>query len=132
MFINLTDVFYKFKDQTRNFSEKAANDIQGMLSLYEAAELRMHGEDILEEAHNFALVQLTKSLTTQLSPSMIAQVKHSLRRSLRKGLPRLEATYYMSFYEEDSSHDEKLLTFAKLDFNMLQELHQKEVNNVTR
>ena len=69
MFINLTDVFYKFKDQTRNFSEKAANDIQGMLSLYEAAELRMHGEDILEEAHNFALVQLTKSLTTQLSPS---------------------------------------------------------------
>uniref|UniRef100_A0A368UHD3 Terpene synthase N-terminal domain-containing protein n=1 Tax=Glycine max TaxID=3847 RepID=A0A368UHD3_SOYBN len=127
-----SNVFYKFKDQTRNFSEKAANDIQGMLSLYEAAELRMHGEDILEEAHNFALVQLTKSLTTQLSPSMIAQVKHSLRRSLRKGLPRLEATYYMSFYEEDSSHDEKLLTFAKLDFNMLQELHQKEVNNVTR
>ncbi|KAL5131211.1 (-)-germacrene D synthase [Glycine soja] len=126
------NVFYKFKDQTRNFSEKAANDIQGMLSLYEAAELRMHGEDILEEAHNFALVQLTESLTTQLSPSMIAQVKHSLRRSLRKGLPRLEATYYMSFYEEDSSHDEKLLTFAKLDFNMLQELHQKEVNNVTR
>ncbi|RZB75740.1 (-)-germacrene D synthase [Glycine soja] len=127
-----SNVFYKFKDQTTNFSEKAANDIQGMLSLYEAAELRMHGEDILEEAHNFALVQLTKSLTTQLSPSMIAQVKHSLRRSLRKGLPRLEATYYMSFYEEDPSHDENLLTFAKLDFNMLQELHQKEVNNVTR
>ncbi|TKY66664.1 (-)-germacrene D synthase [Spatholobus suberectus] len=103
-----------------------------MLSLYEAAQLRLHGEEILEEAHNFALIQLTKSITTQLSPSLAAQVHHSLRQSLRKGIPRLEARYYMSFYQEDPSHDENLLTFAKLDFNMLQELHQKEVSNVTK
>ncbi|TKY66670.1 (-)-germacrene D synthase [Spatholobus suberectus] len=127
-----SNIFYKFKDQTRNFSEKVANDIQGMLSLYEAAQLRFHGEEILDEAHNFTLIQLTKSVTTQLCPSLTTQVKHSLRRSLRKGLPRLEATYYMSFYQEDPSHDENLLTFAKLDFNMLQELHQNEVSNVTK
>ena len=101
-----------------------------MLSLYEAAQLRFHGEEILEEAHDFTLTQLTKSPTTQLSHFLAAQVKHSLGQSLRKGMPRLETRYYMSFYQEDPSHNESLLTFAKLDFNMLQKLHQIEVSSL--
>ncbi|KAH1221404.1 (-)-germacrene D synthase [Glycine max] len=125
-------VFFKFKDQTGKFNERLANDIQGMLSLYEAAQLRFHGEEILEEAHDFTLTQLTKSPTTQLSHFLAAQVKHSLGQSLRKGMPRLETRYYMSFYQEDPSHNESLLTFAKLDFNMLQKLHQIEVSSMTK
>ncbi|KAG4968021.1 hypothetical protein JHK87_033672 [Glycine soja] len=113
-------VFFKFKDQTGKFNERLANDIQGMLSLYEAAQLRFHGEEILEEAHDFTLTQLTKSPTTQLSHFLAAQVKHSLGQSLRKGMPRLETRYYI------------LLTFAKLDFNMLQKLHQIEVSSMTK
>ncbi|KAL2327935.1 hypothetical protein Fmac_021362 [Flemingia macrophylla] len=127
-----SDVFGKFKSQTGNFNEELANDVQGMLSLYDAAQLRCHGEEILEEAHNFSLTQLKKSITTQLSPFLAARVHHSLGQSLRKGIPRLEARYYISFYQEDPSHDEKLLTFAKLDFNMLQELHKEEVSELTR
>ncbi|RDX58460.1 putative terpene synthase 2, partial [Mucuna pruriens] len=127
-----SDVFCKFKDQTGNFNERLVDDIHGMLSLYEAAQLRFHGEGILEEAYNFTLTQLTKSLTTKLSPFLAAQVHHSLEQSLRRGMPRLEARYYISFYQEDPSHDESLLTFAKLDFNMLQKLHQKEVSRLTK
>ncbi|KAK7405095.1 hypothetical protein VNO78_06288 [Psophocarpus tetragonolobus] len=127
-----SNIFYKFKDETGNFSTRVANDIEGMLSLYEATELRIHGEKILEEAHNFSFIQLSKFAAAQSSHSLTSQVKHSLRRSLRKGLPRLEATYYISFYQEDPSHDENLLTLAKLDFNMLQELHQKEIKDVTK
>ncbi|KAK8464199.1 hypothetical protein PHAVU_011G144200 [Phaseolus vulgaris] len=103
-----------------------------MLSLYEATGLRCHGEDMLEEAHKFSFEQLMKFITTQLSSSHAARVQHSLKQSLRRCLPRLEATYYTSFYEEDPCHDEKLLTFAKLDFNMLQELHLKEVSSLTK
>ena len=40
-----------------------------MLSLYEAAGLRCHGEDMLEEAHKFSSEKLTKFVTTQLSCS---------------------------------------------------------------
>jgi len=103
-----------------------------MLSLFEAAGLRCQGEDMLEEAHKFSFKHLIKFITTQLSCCHGARVQHSLKQSLRRGLPRLEATYYMSFYEEDPSHDENLLAFAKLDFNMLQELHLKEVSNITK
>ncbi|XP_020225431.1 probable terpene synthase 2 [Cajanus cajan] len=128
----LPNIFYKFKDQTGKFNERLANDIQGMMSLYEASQLRIHGEEILEEAYKFTHVQLTKSLTTQLSPFLATQVNHILGQALHKGIPRLEARHYISFYEEDPSRDENLLTFAKLDFNMLQKLHRKELSNVTK
>ncbi len=93
-----------------------------MLALYEAAQLKVHGEDILEEALDFAYNHLTSSsLTTQLSPSLAEHVNHCLRHSLRKGLPRIEARHYMSFYDQHPPHCHNiLLNFAKLDFNMLQ------------
>ncbi|CAJ1978688.1 unnamed protein product [Sphenostylis stenocarpa] len=127
-----SDVFCKFKNETGNFKESIVNDVQGMLSLYEAAQIRIHGEEILEEAYSFTLIQLTRSLTTKLSPFLSGLVHHSLAQSLRKGMPRLEARYYISFYQEDPSHNESLLIFAKLDFNMLQKLHQKEVSIATK
>jgi len=119
-------------DEAGKFKKSIVNDVQGMLSLYEASQLRFHGEDILEEAYSFTLSELTKSLTTKLSPFLSGLVDHSIGQALRKGMPRLEARYYISFYQQDPSHNQCLLTFAKLDFNMLQKLHQKEVSNVTK
>ncbi|XP_061341817.1 (-)-germacrene D synthase-like [Gastrolobium bilobum] len=126
-----SDIFNKFKNNKGNLNEKLAEDVQGMLSLYEAAQLRVQGEDILDEALDFTYTHL-KSLTNKLNPSLAAQISHCLRQPLHKGVPRLEARHYMSFYEEDPSHNKVLLTFAKLDFNMLQKLHQKEVGSITK
>ncbi|KAL2331533.1 hypothetical protein Fmac_019114 [Flemingia macrophylla] len=114
-----------------NFNQKVAKDVQGMWSLFEAAQLRVHGEDILDEALDFTNTHL-KSLINQLSSSFSAQISHCLRKPLHKGVPRLEARRYISFYEEDPSHCKVLLNFAKQDFNMLQELHQNEVSSITK
>ncbi|KAL6202272.1 hypothetical protein ACLB2K_025980 [Fragaria x ananassa] len=38
----------------------------------------------------------------------------------------------MSAYPESDSHNETLLTLAKLDFNLLQQVHQKELSEITR
>ncbi|KAG6577411.1 hypothetical protein SDJN03_24985, partial [Cucurbita argyrosperma subsp. sororia] len=35
-------------------------------------------------------------------------------------------------YQEDPSHSQTLLAFSKLDFNLLQKLHQKELKELTR
>ncbi|RDY09558.1 (-)-germacrene D synthase, partial [Mucuna pruriens] len=77
-----SDIFYKFKDQSGNFNERLANDLQGMLSLYEATQLRCHGEEVLEEAHNFTLIHLTKSTTNQLSHSLAKQPQYSISRRI--------------------------------------------------
>ncbi|KAG6714133.1 hypothetical protein I3842_05G187900 [Carya illinoinensis] len=127
-----SDVFSKFKDsEGRNFKESIIHDVRGILSLYEASHMRVHGEDILDEALHFTTTQL-ESMVSNLNPSVAAQVRRALERPLRKWLPRLEARHYFSTYPETASFNEVVLNFAKLDFNILQRLHQKEVSELSR
>ncbi|XP_031265478.1 (-)-germacrene D synthase-like [Pistacia vera] len=128
-----SDIFNKFKDNNGDFKASLAEDIGGILSFYEATHFRVHGETILDEAFVFTTT-LHKSMATQLSSPLaaLAHFKHALYQPLRKGLPRLEANQYMTIYQEDSLHNEVLLTFAKLDFNILQKVHQKELSDITR
>ncbi|XP_057731487.1 probable terpene synthase 2 [Arachis stenosperma] len=128
-----SDVFNKFKNRRGEFDEiTLVQDVEGMWSLYEAAQLRVHGEDILEKAHEFTYNKL-KSITNQLSPSLANQVNQSLQQPLHKAIPRMKARSYMSFYEENPSCDKvDLLSFAKLDFNMVQKLYKKEIGSNTK
>ncbi|KAL3730994.1 hypothetical protein ACJRO7_027940 [Eucalyptus globulus] len=59
-------------------------------------------------------------------------VTHALNQPIHKGLPRVETRHYIQLYQEEPSHNEVLLSLAKLDFNLLQEQHQKELGNITR
>ncbi|KAH7858258.1 hypothetical protein Vadar_021788 [Vaccinium darrowii] len=124
-------VFKKFKETTGNFKETISNDVKGLLSLYEATYLKTQGEDILDDAFCFTKARL-ESLKPHLSPDLAEQVTHALYQSLQRGIPRVEARSYISFYEEDPSRNEKLLRLAKIDFNMLQMLHKKELCHLTR
>ncbi|KAH7544312.1 hypothetical protein JRO89_XS15G0146900 [Xanthoceras sorbifolium] len=125
-----SDVFNKFKDINGNFKESLKTYMRGMLSLYEATHLRVHEENILDEALAFTTSHL-KSMATQLSSPLADQVNRALDRPIRKGLQRLDARRYMPIYQADPSHNQVLLTFAKLDFNILQKLHQKELSELT-
>ncbi|KAK7313004.1 hypothetical protein VNO77_37321 [Canavalia gladiata] len=113
------------------FNERITTEVEGILSLYEAAHIRIHGEDILDEAIVFTSTHL-KLMRSQLSPSFVAKINYSLKRPLLKNMPRLVAKHYISTFEEYSSDHQTLLLFAKLDFNMLQKQHQKEVGNVSK
>nr|WNI01940.1 terpene synthase [Psidium guajava] len=132
MLVGRTEVFNKFKDSEDNFKESLLIDVRGLLSLYEACHLRCHGDAILEEALPFAITCLESIDERKASTSLVKQVSHALKQPLRKGLPRLEARHYISLYQEEPSHDEVLLALAKLDFNLLQEQHQKELGKITR
>ncbi|XP_030943352.1 (-)-germacrene D synthase-like isoform X3 [Quercus lobata] len=125
------DIFNKFKDNMGNFKESLTNDVNGMLSFYEATHMRVHGEDILDEALKFTTTHL-ESMVINFSPPLATQVSHALNRPIRKCLPRIEARQYFSIYQENAPHNEVLLKFAKLDFNMLQKQHQKELSHISR
>ncbi|XP_048328632.2 (-)-germacrene D synthase-like [Ziziphus jujuba] len=125
------DIFSKFKDVEGKFKESLVDDVRGMLSLYEATHLRVHGENILDEALAFTTTHLER-VASNLSHPLTHAVACALNRPIRRGLPRLEARYYMSIYPQDPSHNEVLLTFAKLDFNFLQQVHKKELSDIAR
>ncbi|KAL9441457.1 hypothetical protein AB3S75_020031 [Citrus x aurantiifolia] len=130
------DVFEKFKDDEGKFKESLINDIRGLLSLYEAAYLAIRGEDILDEAIVFTTTHLKSLISvsdhSHVNSNLAEQIRHSLQIPLRKAAARLEARYFLDIYSRDDLHDETLLKFAKLDFNILQAAHQKEASVMTR
>nr|UYW66143.1 trans-beta-caryophyllene synthase [Salvia fruticosa] len=125
------DVFSKFVDEEGNFRESIRNDVEGILSLYEASNYAVHGEEIPEKAFEFCSSHLV-SLITNINNSLSTRVKDALKIPIRKSLNRLGAKKFISMYEEDDSHNQKLLNFAKLDFNLVQKIHQKELSHLTR
>ncbi|CAL1352337.1 unnamed protein product [Linum trigynum] len=58
-----SDVFKRFQNEegegTFKEEELGSDDAEGMMSLYDAAYLHMHGETILDEAVEFTKAQLT-------------------------------------------------------------------------
>ncbi|KAJ9671618.1 hypothetical protein PVL29_025364 [Vitis rotundifolia] len=126
-----SDVFKKFKDEEGNFKESLVGDLPGMLALYEAAHLMVHGEDILDEALGFTTAHL-QSMATDSDNPLTKQVIRALKRPIRKSLIRVEARHYISIYQEYDSHNKSLLKLAKLDFNLLQSLHRKELSEITK
>ncbi|KAA3472497.1 (+)-delta-cadinene synthase isozyme XC14-like [Gossypium australe] len=119
-----SDMFNKFKDNERNFKKSLTSDMEGLLDLYEAAHLRVHGDDIIEEslAFNTTHSSLAKVAGTIEYP-LSAFVSHAVYRPIRKSWLRLEARRFISIYGDDASHDELLMNFVELGFNLLQISH---------
>ncbi|XP_077223203.1 beta-cubebene synthase-like [Tasmannia lanceolata] len=126
-----SDVFKKCKDEQGNFNSTIISDKRGLLSLYEAAYLSTQGEDVLDEAITFTRKHL-KSDISHLDSKLATQIEHALEMPLWKSLPRLEHRHYISIYQPENKQNDVLLELAKLDFNLLQSLHQMELKDLTR
>lgn len=102
-------VFNKFKDDDGKFKECLTRDVRGMLSLYEATHLRLHGEEILEEALTFTTAHLKSHLASNLDPKLAKHIHDALEQPLHMGVPRIEAYKFISFYQHDESKNDTLL-----------------------
>ncbi|XP_057781644.1 (-)-germacrene D synthase-like isoform X2 [Salvia miltiorrhiza] len=127
------DVFDEFIDEEGNWKESLLiNDVEGMLSLYEASNYGINGEEILDKALEFTSTHLESLLSHQINSSLCKRVKEALDMPISKTLMRLGAKKFIYMYQEDESHNEILLKFAKLDFNILLKIHQRELHHITR
>ncbi|KAL7145234.1 hypothetical protein ABFS83_07G067200 [Erythranthe nasuta] len=128
-------VFDKFTNKDNKLEESLiGNNVEGLLSLYEAAHVRTRGEDILEEAVAFTKHHMTRHmLSSQLLESPLKdKVKRALEHSLHRGVPIIEARAYISIYGKDDSRDEIILKLAKLNFNYLQNMYKEELSELYR
>ena len=100
------------------------------MSLYNAAYLGIHGEDILEEAILFTKNHL-KSMQKSLEHPLAPQVSRFLETPLYRTMKRLEARRYISEYEAEDACNNSVLELAKLDFNLVQSIHCEELKIIT-
>ena len=124
-------MFDKFRSRDGGFMDSLSWDMGGLLSLYEASHLGMHGENILEEGRDFSIKNL-KSIMGKLDSNAAKQVKQSLEIPLYWRVPRVEARDFIGIYQKDNTKNLTLLEVAKLDYNLVQSVHQRELKELQR
>lgn len=125
------DMFRHLKDEDGNFRLSLCEDVKGMISLYEASQLCLEGENILEEAKEFTVKHLSL-LKECKDPRLAKEVTRALELPLHWRMPRLEARCYIDTYEKKENMNPIILQLAKLDFNLLQSIHRNELSNLSR
>ncbi|KAK6144054.1 hypothetical protein DH2020_020874 [Rehmannia glutinosa] len=129
-----TEVFRNFMDETGNFKTTLCNDIKGLLSLYEASNLSMEGEIILDAAKEFATQHLKQKLDQNniINENIAEEIAHVLELPLHFRMPRLESRWFIDVYEKRQDMNPVMLELAKLDFNIVQTMYQDELKELSR
>ncbi|XP_076939799.1 monoterpene synthase TPS4, chloroplastic-like isoform X2 [Bidens hawaiensis] len=125
------EVFQHFMDAKSELKKSSSEDIEGMLSLYEASHLGSSGEDVLSHAKEITTRHLNKSVS-QLKPKLHKKVVEGLKLPRHMRMQRLEARRYIEEYGNEDDHNPILLEFAKIDYNKVQSVLQMELVEVTR
>eukprot|EP01018_Ginkgo_biloba_P025775 Gb_27156 [translate_table: standard] len=140
--------FAHWRDESGNFKccegEGDGTDvglIRSVLNLFRASLLAFPGEKVMDEAKLFAA-----NFLKQLVAKTDLDVKYALEYTWHNNLPRFEARSFIDAYAGQSTairidisamyssnqYQLKCLELAKLEFNMLQTLHRKEMQLVSR
>ncbi|KAM0058751.1 putative geranyl diphosphate diphosphatase [Helianthus debilis subsp. tardiflorus] len=87
---NPQEVFHNFMDANGELNKSSSEDIQGLLSLYEASYMGSTEEYILSNAKEITSIHLSRSVS-QLSPKLHQKVVDALRLPRHMRMQRLEA-----------------------------------------
>nr|QWQ79604.1 TPS46 [Juglans sigillata] len=126
------ETFKSFTDENGDFKECLCNNTEEVLALYEASFLSIEGESILEEARHFATKHLKDYVEKSKDQNLQAMVNHALELPLHWRMIRLEARWFIDVYSSREDLNPSLLEFARLDFNMVQAVHQEDLKAVSR
>jgi len=125
-----SDVFLKFQDEKGDISIDD-DDINILITLYDAAHLRTHGEHILDNIISFNKRRLQFSMEKILEPDLAEEIRLTLETPRFRRVKRVEARRYITVYEKKEARDKTILEFAKLDYNILQALFCEELKELT-
>nr|WHL34568.1 terpene synthase 32 [Aquilegia viridiflora] len=125
-----SDVFKTYMDKHGKFRQQLTNDLSGMTSLYQASHLGMAGEDILDRAYAFTGKYLRDSMP-HVGPDQACVITDTLDHPYHMTLTRFNVKNCIKYQERESRTCGFLLQeLAKMDFNIVQSLHNSELLQV--
>ncbi|KAF3774170.1 Alpha-terpineol synthase [Nymphaea thermarum] len=125
-----SECFSRFSDQSSRFFENLCEDVRGLLSLYEASQIACEEETVLEEASAFSSEHL-RARISRMDKRMSRQVQRALQVPLHRRVRRVEAREHIETFERTDRRSQVLHEFARLDFNMVQTIHQRELRELS-
>uniref|UniRef100_A0A1D1XS94 Myrcene synthase, chloroplastic n=1 Tax=Anthurium amnicola TaxID=1678845 RepID=A0A1D1XS94_9ARAE len=129
--VSSENMLRSFKELVRKSTSFSSQDIRCLLAIYDASHLAIYGEADIEEAKN-TTAEFLRKLVRKMDDRLAKLVDHSLEMPLHWMMPRLEARHYINLYEMDGERNPLLLELAKLDFNIVQSIHQRELRELSR
>ncbi|KAJ7981351.1 Terpene synthase [Quillaja saponaria] len=125
------ELFKILKDNEGNFKAGICSNVKGMLSLYEASFLSFEGENLLDEAKIFTTTYLTE-LKQDVGTTLAEQVNHAMELPYHHRMYRLDARWFIETYDKKENVNCILLELAKINFNMVQSIYQRELGDMSR
>ncbi|GLJ09984.1 hypothetical protein SUGI_0119640 [Cryptomeria japonica] len=129
----------QFKDNDGQFlcSNTLSNEeLRSILNLYRASLIAFPKEQDLDDAKAFSTKYLKQVLPNINNTNISKEIKYNLEYGWHTNVPRLEARTYIDIYGDakttNNIYNSKLLELAKLDFNMIQSIQQRELQIVSR
>ncbi|KAH9321015.1 hypothetical protein KI387_015654, partial [Taxus chinensis] len=137
------EVIKNFRDEKGeffSFSNKTRREAEDMLSLYKCSQIAFSGETIMKQAKKFTkhYLQNRNNKKQYLRDHLARTVEFVLKYGFHRSLPRMETRFYIEHFGIANDlrfsciGNEKYLELAKLDFNVVQTIHQKELQQVHR
>ncbi|OIS99336.1 (3s,6e)-nerolidol synthase 1, chloroplastic [Nicotiana attenuata] len=129
------DVFKKFKNKYNGtFGLNLSQDISGLIGLYEAAQLGVEGEHILDEVANFSGEHLNAYLAHNNDSCVQARIiNDTLKYPYHKSLASYKAKYFITNFRGINGWGRSTLQeLANINFSIAQEIHQHELSQVDR
>ncbi|KAM0944027.1 putative (-)-alpha-terpineol synthase [Dioscorea sansibarensis] len=88
----------------------------------------MNGEDMLEKARAFTTMHLNTFIKEEDIDLILKEhVEYTVELPMHWKRPRLHTHWFIRMYEKEDNMNPNLLEFAKLDFNMVQSIHKREL-----
>ncbi|KAF2303598.1 hypothetical protein GH714_019866 [Hevea brasiliensis] len=107
----------RFKAEDGKFKKELTHEIKGLMGLYEASQLSIEGEVILDEAGDYSY-QLLHSYMTSLDYPEARAVEHTLKHPHHKSHPKFLAKDFVTNLQGANGWMNELQELAKFDFTM--------------
>nr|WBO26428.1 beta-pinene synthase [Taiwania cryptomerioides] len=135
-----SDVLESFKGkdgQLLNSSTQSQEEIKSIMNLFRASLIAFPKEKVMDEAKSFSTLYLKQALQKIDNSNLSREIKFNLEYEWHTNVPRLEARNYIEIYGDDNSWAKmtingKVLELAKVDFNMMQCMQQRELQTLSR
>ncbi|KAK9714856.1 hypothetical protein RND81_06G125300 [Saponaria officinalis] len=134
------DVFRKFKDKNGNFKHELGNDVKGLQSLYEASNLGVPGDHILNSAGDFSR-HLLRNFDS-IEPYEASIIQNTLSLPCHKSLPIFISVEFFQNFEismnlfHNCSREHRWMmeirNLARIDINKGQISAEHEINEICR
>ncbi|XP_049402128.1 (3S,6E)-nerolidol synthase 1-like [Solanum stenotomum] len=128
------DVFKKFKNNDDGtFGLNLSQDVNGLIGLYEASQLGVEGEYILDEIANFSVGHLNACLANNDSCDEDRIIKETLKYPYHKSLASCKAKSFINNFKGINGWGKSTLQeLANMDYSITKEIHQHELIQVSR